>query len=170
MHTSEQFDGHHLAWGTARANGIDTPYVHAGRGAPIIVMAGENPSLAKALVARLSAKGKAIAPLAKADRLPEFASVSRLRTFLEALSTQQAMFIATQQWIGVTLSLALSEPWRVGRIILAFDSIAATPETSDMERAEMSRPQFSAVGLSITCLWEVNGSRHQWIEAIASIL
>jgi hypothetical protein len=106
------------------ARGTDTKYLRAGRGEPVLVLAGD-PAVAQAIVIRLPRRFRALAPEAPPPRVAgarttgDFASWTR--DFLDALGVGRVAVIADPSFAGPALGLAILDPDRVDRIALLVD-------------------------------------------------
>lgn len=146
----------------------DTPYHRAGRGAPVVVLAADDPGIANALLATLARQFRIIAPDIPTRRSsapsthPSFPTW--LRGFLDGLGLARVALVAEAHFGAAALAFALLEPERVDRLAVIFDA-AAEPTPHDAIADSLRR-----AGTPVLVSWLAAREAGEWSAEIARFL
>lgn len=122
-----------------RADGITTRYLRAGNGTPVLLLCPTYDARFDALVSRLAASHRVVAPLeAVADDETE-GIVARLTAFLDGTGLAPVAVIGVDCAAGPAAALARLHPDRVSRLILLGEPNGTEPEADAMKAAAALR-------------------------------
>lgn len=142
-----------------RANGIDTNYLEAGSGDPVVLVHGSGPGVSayanwRLTMPTLAAKTRVLAPdmvgFGYTERPAEITYdldtwVGQVLGFIDALGIEKASFVGNSFGGAITLALASRHPERVDRIALMGSVGVPFPITEGLDAVWGYQPSFSAM-------------------------
>ena len=117
-----------------RADGITTRYRRAGNGAPVLLLCPTYDPRFDALVARLAATHRVVAPLEAIADDETRGIVARLTTFLDGTGLGPVAVIGVDAAAGPAAALARLHPDRITRLVLLGEPDGTEPD-DDAARA-----------------------------------
>lgn len=142
-----------------RANGIQTNYLEAGSGDPVVLVHGSGPGVSayanwRLTMPTLAAKTRVLAPdmvgFGYTERPAEITYdldtwVGQVLGFIDALGIEKASFVGNSFGGAITLALASRHPERVDRIALMGSVGVPFPITEGLDAVWGYQPSFSAM-------------------------
>ena len=142
-----------------RANGIETNYLEAGSGDPVVLVHGSGPGVSayanwRLTMPTLATKTRVLAPdmvgFGYTERPAELTYdldtwVGQVLGFIDALGIEKASFVGNSFGGAITLALASRHPERVDRIALMGSVGVPFPITEGLNAVWGYQPSFSAM-------------------------